>query len=239
MVQEEIRMKSKNTPQTITRPVLSYAPLVVALGLVGAWVALMQYASYFPNPHHRAVLFYPLAQFISALHRQFIVSGVLLLIIQGILHGIAMWFGADKILTFLSFLGMSAATVCLIFLGFIFVGRMKPYDTELLGSHLYRLAHINSGGIWGYSGVIEAYTVLECDSSGLWCQYYSTPYLKERFSSNDFDFPEDARLEIDPVTQRLMLHAGQEKIDVEATDILEICRTIDRRTAYSQGYICG
>ena|GEM_PF-5294547 len=94
--------------------------------------------------------------------------------------------------------------------------------------------------IGGYSYPVAAYTVLECDESGDWCSYYTTPYLKENI------IPEEARLEIDPTTNRLLLYVGQEILDVEATDILKICRDlrIQREDTWpnmieDSGYVCA
>jgi hypothetical protein len=229
-------MKSKNAPQSPHCRLLKYIPLLIALGIVGAWIWLILYASRFPNRHDGAVLFYPLVQ-LAANFNLFAVVCTLVMI----LHGVAIMRDCSKILTALSFLGLSAVLVFWFFLGSLETAHLKDYDAKVVNGHLYRLVYIPNGEIWGYSNPIEALTVLECDEAGLWCQYYSTPYLK--YASRNF--PQDGRLELDSLTHDLLLHIGQEIIDVEANDHFKICdelykqHTDHDRNIDTQGYVCG
>lgn len=232
-------MKTKNGTQTITHRLLKYLPLLIALGIVGAWIGLIQYVSHFPNRHDGTVLFYPLAQLASHVDLE---SCIIICLLLLILHGIAIVLDISKIFVVLSLIQMSALVIFWLFLGWLQVSRLEDYDTKAVNSHLYRLVHIPND-IWGYSTPVQAYSVLECDASGLWCEYYSTPYLKEHYQFSDF--PKEAHLGIDPLTHRLLLHVGQDIIDVEATDHFEICNELykqhtDRnRNIDYQGYVCS
>jgi hypothetical protein len=226
-------MKSKNAPQTMTRRLLKYVPLLIAFGVVWTWAWLVSYGMSFPSPSEKAALFYPLVRLLPDARVCAVVCCIILMF-----HGLAIALDANKILTALSFFAMGGFAVFCLFVGVLETAYLDDYDTAILNGHLYRLVYIPSAH-WGYSYPVSAYTVLECDESGDWCGYYRTPYLKEN------SIPEDGRLEIDSDSRRLLLYVGLEIIDVENTDIFKICHELykqhtDRnRNIDFQGYVCA
>jgi hypothetical protein len=226
-------MKSKNAPQTITYRLLKYIPLLIAFGIVWGWAWLVSFGMSFPSPSDKAVLFYPLVRLLPDVRLCVVVCCIILM-----LHGLAVALDVNKILTALSFFAMCGFAVFSLFVGFLEIEYFDDYDTASLNGHLYRLVYIPSVP-WGYSYPVAAYTVLECDVSGDWCSYYTTPYIKEN------NIPEDGRLEVDPNTHRLLLYVGPEIIDVENTDIFEICSELHEqhmnrnRNIDTQGYVCS
>jgi len=136
-------MTSKNAPQTITRRLLKYVPLLIAFGIIWVWAWLVGYGMSFPSPSDKAVLFYPLVRLSPNVALCALVCCIILMF-----HGLAIALDVNKILTAFSFFAMCGFAVFSLFVGFLETAHLDDYDTALLNGHLYRLVYIPSAH-WG------------------------------------------------------------------------------------------
>jgi hypothetical protein len=208
-------MKSKNAPQTMTRRLLKYVPLLIALGVVAAWIWFVQYSYGFPNPNKQTTIFYPLMQLKSSHFVMLFVAVMCLLILVHVISK------GSRIIRGFSLL-YTTVIVGLYFLQSLYGGlSFTQYDTATNGERTYRLLIFENEANWGqFAGMIDAYTVIACESSGNWCSYKSTPYLKEQHCQC---FSKDAHLKFDG-KGHLLLVVGQDVYSVETEDVFEQCR---------------
>jgi hypothetical protein len=197
-------MKSKAMPQTFVRRTLRYAPLLTALGIVGAWMWFVVYTGEFLRSPG---IFYPLLE----IHWPTLFGfGV---IVMTILHAIALARGANRIIGIMSLIAMLGVASLFALILAVSCPTATEIETVSFNGSLYRLFYVDRDFRWDYPA--DAYTVLECNASGRWCHPYATPYFYDQPCPL---FSRDAHLEADETTHELVLYVGEIKYPMVSPD---------------------
>ena len=152
------------------RYVLPIATLFLGL-LYGMYVV---YTVDFPSLG-RNPAFYPLSLIVQGPPNEFLLPAVIaMFIIVMLVIGSPNHWAVVAISLIISLCGLaSGMTLSLL------SSRISHQDSVLVENKTYHLIQVFGGERWGYSSPIAAYTILECDQFGLFCHYFSTPYLKD------------------------------------------------------------
>ncbi len=139
---------------------------------------LIEHSYDFPSLQGDSV-FYPIAV-LTQIPSVNLILPLIVAIVIIIILGLAKSRGTNWIIIIITFI-VSTTFIAQSGIQVFLSSDITHYNSISFNDKTYHLIRLSGGERWGYSSRIEAYTIVECDQSGLFCSYFSTPYLKDYF----------------------------------------------------------